>query len=69
MIEQFKQTEEYKSIKPRPRQGVSFMHFPRAYCENCFTTFALYSFSIFQPSKTDENGIPYYTECEECRIK
>ena len=54
--------ENYNEIMPIPKKH-NFRLFPGAYCKNCGETFALYSYSMFQPNGIDENGKAFYNKC------
>jgi len=56
----------YHSIKPMPKDGSPFQNFPGVYCRRCGETFALYSYSAYQPDGVDGNDKPYYDSCFKC---
>ena len=58
--------EVYLTIPKKSDWTEQFMYFPGAYHKCCGDTCAVYSYGI-QPSKVDENDIPYYEICHKCK--
>ncbi len=59
------ETSLYNKIPPIKNEGF-YQNFPGVYCKTCGQTFALYSYSAYQPDGIDENNKPFYVKCALC---
>lgn len=60
-------SKDYDQIPTKA--NLKAMNFPGVYCKKCGTSYALYSFSMFQPNGFDENDKAYYDWCFACQKK
>ena len=60
--------EIYGKIPKRSTWSGFFQNFPGAYFKCCGDTCAVYSYGI-QPTRVDEEDVPYYGTCPKCSNK